>query len=84
MRRNVGVVGIFIAFCLQSVAVDNRNLTTTLAADKSAKNITLVGVKIAKQKSHSAYDDEEEPSTDVAADAAEGSRVNSKWETGNK
>ena len=88
-RRNV-VVGIFVLICLNCVAVDSRNLTTTLAIDNSAKNITLVGVKpkLAKHKSHLTddddNDDDDEPSTDVAAEIAEGSRVHNKWETGNQ
>jgi len=54
----------------------------TLPVDDSAKkNVTLVGVKLklSKQKSHSA--DDEEPSTEDAA--AETGHV-SKWETGNR
>jgi len=86
MRRNSGVVGTFVlCWLVHGVAADSRNLTTTLAVDQRAnKNTKLVGVKLklSKHKSHS--DDDDEPPTDAAAEIADGSRVYSKWETGNQ
>jgi len=85
MRRNRGVVGTFVLCCLvHGVAADSRNLTTTLALDQRAnKNTTLVGVKL-KLSKHKSHSDDGEPPTDAAAEIDDGSRVYSKWETGNQ
>jgi len=83
LQRNV--VGVtFILLCLQGVGVDSSNLTTTLAVDSGAKNMTLVGIKLKLTKHKTHLSDEDEPLTDVEAEIAEGARVYDKWETGDR